>query len=64
MPARSERQRRMAGVALSIKRGQTPRSYSPEAARMAESMSERQLRHYTKRSKRKKKRSSKRGRRS
>ncbi len=59
MPARSERQRRLAGIALAIKRGYTPRSYSPEAARMAESMSEEQLRHYS-RGKRKKKRTKRR----
>jgi len=48
---------------LSIKRGETPRSYSPEAARMAESMSEEKLRHYAGRTKRKKKRTSRRSRR-
>ncbi len=43
MPAVSEVQRRLAGIALAIKRGQTPRSYSQEAARMADSMTEAQL---------------------
>ena len=63
MPARSERQRKLARVALSIKRGETPRSYSPEATRMAESMSEEKLRHYARGTKRKKRRSSRRSRR-
>gem|GEM_PF-1309870 len=63
IPARSERQRKLAGIALSIKRGYTPRSYSPEATRMAESMSEEKLRHYAGRTKRKKKRTSRRSRR-
>ena len=43
MPAASEAQRRLAGIALSIKRGKTPRSYSKEAAAMADSMSEADL---------------------
>jgi hypothetical protein len=44
MPARSESQRKLAGIALSEKRGETPQSYSSEAARMANSMSEEELR--------------------
>ena len=43
MPAVSEAQRRLAGIALSIKQGETPRSYSKEAADMADSMTEAQL---------------------
>ncbi len=43
MPAVSEAQRRLAGIALSIKRGETPRSYSKEAANMSDSMTEAQL---------------------
>jgi len=39
----SDSQRRLACVALSIKRGETKASYSPEAARMAASMSEDKL---------------------
>ncbi len=46
MPAISEAQRRLAGIALSIKRGKTPRSYSKEAAKMADSMTEAQLEKY------------------
>ncbi len=53
MPAVSERQRRLFGIALRIKRGELPRSYSPEAARLADSMSERKLREFAKRTKKK-----------
>jgi hypothetical protein len=44
MPARSEKQRKLAGIALSEKRGETSASYSPEATKMAGSMSEDELR--------------------
>ena len=46
MPAVSERRRRIMGIALAIKRGKTPRSYSPEAAELADSMTEEQLEEY------------------
>ena len=46
MPAVSESQRKLAGIALSIKRGKTSRSYSKEAAKMADSMTEEQLGDY------------------
>ena len=46
MPAVSEAQRKLAGIALAIKRGETPRSYSKEAAEMADSMSEEELEKY------------------
>ena len=46
MPAESEKQRKLAGIALAIKRGETPRSYSKEAAKMADSMSEEELEKY------------------
>lgn len=39
----NENQRKLACIALSIKRGKTPASYSKEAAGMAESMSEEKL---------------------
>ncbi|MGB9693976.1 MAG: DUF3008 family protein [Fervidobacterium sp.] len=55
MPAKSAKQRRLFAIALSIKRGQTPKSYSPAAARMAKTMSVSQLRDFAK--KRKKRRS-------
>ena len=46
MPATSERQRKLAGIALAMKRGETPKDYSPEAAEMARSMSEKSLREF------------------
>ncbi len=46
MPAYSESQRKLAGIALSMKRGKTPRSYSKEAAKMADTMSEKQLEEF------------------
>jgi len=46
MPAESEAQRRLMCIALSIKRGKTDKSYSKEAARLAESMSEEELVKY------------------
>jgi len=46
MPANSNNQRTLFCIALSIKRGETPRTYSAEAAKMADEMSEDQLRDY------------------
>ena len=46
MPAESEKQRRLFCLALSIKRGLTPKSASKQAAEMAESMSEETLKDY------------------
>ena len=46
MPAVSEKQRRLACIALSMKRGKTAKSYSKEAARMCDSMTEQQLKDY------------------
>lgn len=46
MPAQSEQQRRLMCLALSIKQGLTPRSKSAEAARIADEMSEKQLREF------------------
>ena len=48
MPSTSENQKTLACIALSIKRGETPESYSKQAAEMAKSMSEEQLTHYCK----------------
>lgn len=48
MPAVSEKQRKLMAVALAIKRGELPRSYSKEASRLADSMSEQQLRDFAK----------------
>jgi len=42
----SESQRKLMCIALSMKRGETPKSYSKEAARLAESMTEEQLKDY------------------
>ena len=47
MPAKSERQRKLAGIALSMKRGETPKSYSKGAAKMSK-MTQKQLRDYAK----------------
>ena len=39
----SEKQKTLACIALSIKRGETPKSFSKQGAKMAESMSEDKL---------------------
>jgi len=46
MPAVSEKQRKLAGIALSMKRGKTPKDYSHEAWDMARSMSLKELEKY------------------
>ena len=46
MPATSEAQRRLFCVALSIKRGETPKSYSKQAAKLAEENDEATLKEY------------------
>lgn len=46
MPSTSEKQRRLMGIALAIKRGKTPKSYSPSAAKLAKTMTVDQLREY------------------
>jgi len=43
VPATSEAQRKLSCIALSIKRGETKASFSKQAAKMAESMSEADL---------------------
>lgn len=48
MPAKSKAQRRFMGIVESIKKGKTPKSYSPEAAKAAKSMSKSDVRHFTK----------------
>lgn len=48
MPATSEKQKRLFCVALSIKKGDTPASYSKQAAKMASEMSEEQLAEFCK----------------
>jgi len=44
----SENQKTLACIALAIKRGETPRSYSAQAAGMADSMSEEKLSEWCK----------------
>jgi hypothetical protein len=44
----SEKQRTLARIALSMKRGKTPKSYSKAAAKMSDSMTEKQLEDYAK----------------
>lgn len=46
MPATSQKQRKLFCIALAIKRGETPKSYSKEAARLAEQNSEETLKDY------------------
>lgn len=46
MPSTSEKQRRLACVALSIRRGKAPKWVSEAARDMAKSMSESQLEDY------------------
>ena len=46
MPSTSEQQRTLMCIALSIKQGKTPSSYSKEAAKMASEMSEAQLKDF------------------
>ena len=48
MPATSEAQRKLCCIALNIKLGKAPKSYSPEAARMAKTMSVKDLSDYCK----------------
>jgi len=45
-PANSKSQQTLFCIALSIKRGETPKSYSAEAAKMADEMSEEVLAEY------------------
>ena len=46
MPAKSKVQRRFLGIALAIKKGKTPKTYSPEAAKAANTMSKKALEHF------------------
>lgn len=45
-PSSSQRQRKLAGIALAIARGKTPAGYSEEAAEMARSMSQKTLKEF------------------
>ncbi len=46
MPSTSEKQRKLMCIALAMKQGKTPKSYSKEAARISEEMSEEQLKEF------------------
>lgn len=46
MPATSKKQKTMFCIAQSIKEGNTPKSYSKQAAKMADSMSLKKLKEY------------------
>lgn len=46
MPAKSKAQQALMGIALGVKRGETPPGYSPEAARLARTMSEPELEEF------------------
>lgn len=48
MPATSKEQRTLMCIALGIKKGETPASYSKEGARLAKSMSEDKLQEFCK----------------
>ena len=48
MPATSENQRQLFCIAMSIKEGKTPASYSKKAAEMASTMSAEKLAEYCK----------------
>ena len=43
MPSKSKKQEKLFGIALSIKRGETPASYSSDAARIAKTMTLKQI---------------------
>ena len=45
-PATSKSQKTLFCIALSMKRGETPKSYSQQAAKMADTMSEDKLAEY------------------
>ena len=45
-PSKTESQRKLAGIALSIKRGETTKGYSKQAAEMAKSMTIAELRAF------------------
>uniref|UniRef100_A0A6M3KK18 DUF3008 family protein n=1 Tax=viral metagenome TaxID=1070528 RepID=A0A6M3KK18_9ZZZZ len=47
-PAKSEAQRKLAGIALAMLRGELPKSYSAEAYKMMQSMSAQELAEYAK----------------
>jgi hypothetical protein len=48
IPSVSKTQHKFMGIALAMKKGKTPKSYSPEAAKAAKTMSEKALEHFAK----------------
>jgi hypothetical protein len=54
MPAKTPAQRALFGIALAIKRGETPESYSPAATKIAENLPESKIREFAKKPKGKK----------
>ena len=52
MPAKSEKQRRAFAAALAVKRGKAKAKKGSTSAKLAKSMSAKQLKHFTKRRKR------------
>lgn len=48
MPAKSKSQRKFFGIAKSIKKGETPASYSPAAAKAAKSMTGKEIDKFAK----------------
>lgn len=54
MPSKSARQRRLFGIALAIKRGKLPCSYSDEACKIAKQLSEKKIREFAKKPRKRK----------
>lgn len=48
MPAKSQKQQKLFGIALAIKRGELPKSYSKIALKLAKTLSEKKLREFAK----------------
>lgn len=46
MPSKSEKQKKLMCIAQSIKQGKQSKSYSKQAAKVADSMSEKQLKEF------------------
>lgn len=51
MPAKTEKQRKLFGIAESIKKGKTPASYSKSAAKIAKSVPLSKIREFSKKGK-------------
>lgn len=46
MPSTSKKQQKLMRIALAVKQGKTPKSYSREAAKISEQMTEEQLKEF------------------